>query len=97
MAKQRKTREQKKLADLRHQFIHTLASQTPPAVKIKLQPKDIINPSSKPNQQLSVNKYPYLIKDLSKTGVLTLGILAFQIILFALLKNHTLAIPGIGY
>jgi hypothetical protein len=97
MAKQRKTREQKKLADLRHQFIHTLASQTPSAVKIQIQPKDLIIPSGKPNQQISTNKYPYLVKDLSKTGMLTLGILAFQIILFALLKNHTLTIPGIGY
>ena len=97
MAKQRKTREQKKLADLRHTFTHALVSQTPSAVKIQFQSKDIISPSIKPNQQISTNKYPYLIKDLFKTGALTLGILAFQIILFVLLKNHTVTIPGIGY
>ena len=97
MAKQRKTREQKKLADSRHQFVHTLTSQTLPAVKIQNQPKDIIRPQKQPNQQISINKYPYLVKDLSKTGMLTLGILAFQIILFGLLKNHVLTIPGISY
>jgi len=97
MAKKRKTREQKKLADLHHKFIHALASQTPPAVKIQIQSKDLISPSNKPNQRISTNKYPYLIKDLSKTGILTLGILAFQIILLTLLKNHVVTIPGIGY
>jgi len=98
MAKQRKTREQKKLADLRHNFTHPLASQILPAAKIQIQPKDLIRPSAKPNQPISsTNKYPYLIKDLSKTGILTLGIIAFQIILFTLFKNHTLSIPGIVY
>jgi hypothetical protein len=97
MAKQRKTREQKKLADLRHKFVHTLTSQALPAVKIQSQPKDIIRPQRQPNQQISINKYPYLVKDLSKTGMLTLGILTSQIILFVLLKNHALTIPGISY
>jgi hypothetical protein len=97
MAKKRKTREQKKLANLHHKFVHTLTSQTPPAVKIQIQPKDVVSPSIRPNQQISTNKYPYLIKDLSKTGILTVGILAFQIILFTLLKNHIATIPGIGY
>jgi hypothetical protein len=97
MAKKRKTREQKKLAGLHHNFTHALNSQIPPAVKIQIQAKDVISPLSKPNQQISTNKYPYLVKDLSKTGALTLGILAFQIILFVLLKNHIATIPGIGY
>ena len=97
MAKKRKTREQKKLADLHHKFIHALNAQTPPVVKIQIQSKDTISPPNRSNQQISVNKYPYLIKDLSKTGMLTLGILAFQIILFALLKNHAVTIPGISY
>jgi hypothetical protein len=97
MAKKRKTREQKQLADLHHKFIHTLNGQISPVVKIQIQPKGIISSQNKPNQPTSTNKYPYLIKDLSKTGMLTLGILAFQIILFALLKNHAVTIPGISY
>ena len=97
MAKKRKTRDQKKLADLHHKFVHTLTSQTPPAVKIQIPVKHPISLQSRPNQSISTNKYPYLIKDLSKTGILTVGILAFQIVLFILLKNHIATIPGIGY
>jgi hypothetical protein len=97
MAKKRKTREQKKLADLRHSFRHVLVSQITPAAKIQVQPKNIFSLPDRPNPQILVGAYPYLVKDLSKTGVLTLGILAFQVILFTLLRNHVLTIPGIGY
>ena len=97
MAKKRKTREQKILADLRHNFRHTFVSQVAPTERIQTQPKNIISSSYRPNPQTSTNAYPYLVKDLSKTGILTLCILAFQIVLFALLKNHILAIPRIGY
>jgi len=97
MAKKRKTRQQKILADLRHNFRHTLVNQVPSSEKIQPQPASGISLSYKPNLQTSINTYPYLVKDLSKTGVLTLAILIFQIILFALLKNHVLIIPGISY
>jgi len=97
MAKHRKTREQKKLADLRHSFRHVLVSQTTPAAKIKLPQKVTFRPLTQPNPTVLTGAYPYLVKDLSKTGMLTLGILAFQIILFALLKNHVLTIPGISF
>nr|MBI5455730.1 hypothetical protein [Candidatus Levybacteria bacterium] len=97
MAKVRKTREQKKLADLRHNFTHSLAKNTYPKAKITLEVKE--NPITSPKTQsvISLNEYPYLIKDLSKTGILTALILGFQIVLFFLLKNHTLKIPGLIY
>jgi hypothetical protein len=44
-----------------------------------------------------LNEYPFRIKDLAKTAILTVGIFIFQIILFLLLKNHVLFIPGISY
>jgi hypothetical protein len=97
MAKQRKTREQKKLADLRHTFKHVFVGQMPSAVKTQIQSSNAISLSYKPKAQISTNQYPYLVKDLSKTGMLTLGILAFQIILFTLIKTHALMIPGISY
>jgi hypothetical protein len=97
MAKHRKTREQKKLADLRHSFRHILVSQTPSAAKIQFQQKATISLSNQANPRVLVSAYPYLVKDLSKTGMLTLGILVFQVVLFALLKNHVLTIPGIGF
>jgi hypothetical protein len=96
MAKKRKTREQKILADLRHNFRHTFISQAPLAGKNQTQ----IAPSmlaQRVQKTVALNAYPYLIKDLTKTAILTLGIFVFQIILFTLLKNHVLIIPGIGY
>lgn len=97
MAKRRKTREQKKLADLRHNFTHTLVQNTYSEAKINLQTKINSKTLPKIKHAISLNEYPYLIKDLSKTGALTTLILGFQIILFFLLKNHTLKIPGLIY
>lgn len=98
MAKKRKTREQKKLADLRHSFTHSLVEK--PATfeaKIQLQPKDIVSSVQKSQPTKIVNAYPYLMKDLSKTATLTLSIIAVQIILFFLLTHHILKIPGLSY
>jgi hypothetical protein len=97
MAKNRKTREQKKLADLRHTFNHVIVGQVTSAVKTQVQPSNTISLSYKPKASISNNQYPFLIKDLSKTGILTLAILAFQIVLFTLIRIHVLTIPGIVY
>ena len=97
MAKRRKTREQKKLADLRHNFTHPLVSNVHSEAKIELETKENAKILEKIQPVISLNEYPYLIKDLSKTGVLTALILGFQVILFFLLKNHTLKIPGLIY
>jgi len=94
MAKKRKTREQKKLADLRHTFTHVPSLVTTPSLNlkqinsIKIEAKTAV---------LTQNSYPYLKKDLSKTVLLTLGILIFQAILFAILKNHIIVIPYLSY
>jgi hypothetical protein len=97
MAKKRKTRDQKKLADLRHTFNHVFVGQETPAEKTSIHPISTISLSYKPKTTISINEYPYLAKDLIKTGLLTFGILTFQIILFTLLKNHVLSIPGISF
>jgi hypothetical protein len=96
MAKKRKTREQKILADLRHNFNHTFTSQAPLAGKIQAQIPSLIMETRTPKTAV-LNAYPYLAKDLTKTAILTVGIFVFQIILFALLRNHALIIPGISY
>lgn len=96
MAKRRKTREQKKLADLRHNFTHSFVQNGHYEANIKLETKENAN-ISQAQPTTSLNEYPYLVKDLSKTGVLTALILGFQIILFFLLKNHILKIPGLIY
>ena len=97
MAKRRKTREQKKIADLRHSFTHSLVKSNDSEAKIVLQNKKNIIPLIKSQPLAYINEYPYLIKDLSKTGLVTSLILGFQVILFFLLKNHTLKIPGLIY
>ena len=97
MAKRRKTREQKKLADLRHNFTHTLVNHTHSEAKIKLEEKKDVKPFTKPQTSVAINEYPYLIKDLSKTGLLTATILGLQLVLFFLLKNHVFTIPGLIY
>jgi hypothetical protein len=93
MAKKRKTREQKILANLRHNFNHTFTSEASPAGKIQAQ----ISPIMLKQKTVALNSYPYLAKDLTTTAILTLGIFISQIILFTLLRNHVIFIPGISY
>jgi hypothetical protein len=96
MAKKRKTREQKILANLRHNFNHTFTSETSPAGKIQAQITPVLLKQST-QKTVALNSYPYLAKDLTTTAILTLGIFISQIILFTLLRNHVLLIPGISY
>jgi hypothetical protein len=96
MAKKRKTREQKIAANLRHNFSHTFTSEVPLSVKIQPQVTSSILKMGSP-KTIVANAYPYLIKDLSKTAILTLAIFLAQIILFNLLRNHVILIPGISY
>jgi hypothetical protein len=94
MAKKRKTKEQKRLADLRHNFKHayTLDNSSVTQPKLHVSKKSEVITTS-----ISTNAYPYLKKDLSKTALLTLGILIFQLVLLAILKSHILSIPGLTY
>ncbi|KKS10890.1 MAG: hypothetical protein UU67_C0093G0003 [Candidatus Daviesbacteria bacterium GW2011_GWB1_41_5] len=91
MAKKRKTREQKQIADLRHNFIHQTVVNTfearPAFPKI----------SEKKPVTTSYLAYPYLAKDLTKTFLLTASIIGVQILLFISLKTHIIKIPGISY
>jgi hypothetical protein len=90
MAKKRKTREQKQVADLRHTFEHKviLNSFAANVSPVKNSPKIQVNNTS---------AYPYLAKDLSKTILVTLSILAVQLVLFLTLKLHLIKIPGLPY
>ncbi len=87
MAK-RKTRQQKIASDQRrpisgeNTFVFSLANSS------KIPQKTIIK---------TTTMYPYLIKDLTKTAILTAIIVTFQLSLFFLLKSHIIRIPGLGY
>lgn len=92
MAKHRKTLEQKKIADLRHKF-YSFDAKNISSVKTKTL-------SEIKNDSISIataNKYPYLLHDILKTGVLTLSIIGIQLILYVLLNNKIIALPMVNY
>ena len=90
MAKKRKTRSQKVLADTRHSLYHleTTAQvsypneqkeekQTPSAFKLNLSPAT----------QASNMSYSYVLPDLRKTAIVTAGILIIQLVLYLALNR----------
>lgn len=97
MAKKKKTRQQKIIADLRRQIN---ASQTKSAPLVPL-PISLDLPKIKPPEKQSsagtfINK-SYLVKDLQKTAILTASIVAVQLVLLLILKNHILVLNGLIY
>lgn len=90
MAKRRKTRAQKKLADFRHNFTHSIINQTVTKPQVQFSSAFVENHNKG-------NAYPYLVKDLSKTAILTITILAGQILLYFLLTNHIFKVFGLNY
>lgn len=98
MPKHKKTREQKKKADLRKSVSFATA-----------QPEHIVSSptyvfSSSEKQQTPVdplsrksNVVAIVRHDLRKTAFISLSILALQILFFLLLKNHLLAINFVRY
>ena len=91
MSRHQKTRQEKVAADLRRQqFVYTLESKNFSAPILSKDKPNVLPVST-------VSVYPYVKRDISKTFMLTLSIAGFQIILFLLLKNHVLKIPGISY
>lgn len=102
----KKTRKQKVIADL-HRQLYSLKSQafinsqplqeekSTDSPKIETVSPVVLNKPLQSN--LTTTIFPYLRKDMSKTGILTMSILALQFILFFLLKSHILKLPGIVY
>ncbi|MBI2031330.1 MAG: hypothetical protein HYT08_01825 [Candidatus Levybacteria bacterium] len=97
----KKTRKQKVLADL-HRKMQSLETHSSIALNEEKKIKSSEVPRIKPQttvtyRPLAINTYPFLLKDISRTGILTAIILAFQIILLFLLKNHIISLQGISY
>lgn len=86
MTKHKKTRKEKIIADYRHQ-VYVLKSED---VSLSSRPTTIA---------ISVNPYlsTHVLRDVLKTGILTCFIIALQIILFVLLKNHIITLPIVKY
>lgn len=101
MAKKKKTRQQKIVADLKRELVKkTLSSQNDQVVKLDT-PKEILPKKeflAKPVEKKdNATNYNYLIRDLRKTALLTTSIIALQIILFFILTNKILVLPGLSY
>lgn len=99
MGKKKKTREQKIIADLRNQLAEVSPSYS---LKTEEYPKQntkkyISPPFIQVTPKAIHVSYQYLYHDLTKTGILTLGIVAAQIILFFLLKNHIIKISMLNF
>ncbi|MEK7559394.1 MAG: hypothetical protein AAB521_03740 [Patescibacteria group bacterium] len=95
MAKKRKTRKDKILSDL-HRKTSYKVDVTPFASQPAKSISEVKTEIPKA-QKSNIDKYPYLINDISRTGVVTASIIAFQILLFIILKFHVLKLPGISY
>ena len=89
MAKKRKTRSQKALADSRHVLYHF--EETPAQVSPSLVQKPTFSLNLSPNiSQVKIQtqtSYAYVLTDIRKTAFITASILVAQIILFFILKR----------
>ena len=86
MAKKRKTRSQKLLADTRHFAYHLETS----AAQVKLPVEKKLSLSlnfDTPNILKPAVSYSYVFQDLKKTALITFSILTAQIILFFILNK----------
>ncbi len=86
MAKHRKTRQQKLVADQRHLTYHleTSSAQDIPSTEKKVDSSYKLNlPSSRPH----VATYAYVNHDLRKTGIITGFIIIAQIFLFIIING----------
>jgi hypothetical protein len=95
----RKTRQQKIIADLRRQLPRTEAEPIKQEFKPETASTISLEKVEKPKIMATKSTYtnPYLGKDLRKTAILTGCIGLGQIVLFFLLKQHLLVLPGLSY
>jgi hypothetical protein len=105
MAKKKKTRQQKIIADLKRQVLqenlssHNNQVEKLDAIKIspsKITPKKDIEIDA-PQKKENVVNYAYLTHDLKKTAMLSSSIIALQIMLFLALTHKILVLPGLSY
>jgi hypothetical protein len=82
----KKTRKEKIIADYRHQ-VYVLKN------------KDLPLNSATITAPIGIESYSdtYIFKDILKTGILTGSIIAAQIVLFFLLRNHVITLPIVKY
>ena len=109
MAKKKKTRQQKIIADLRRQIYASQPESNLLVEKIekKVEKQDQSSGFSIKESYLTENKKTfstsglvntsYLINDLRKTALLTLSIIAVQLVLLFILRSHIFVLNGLIY
>lgn len=98
MRKHKKTRKEKLIADLHRKLqlqkrVATVNSAPQYRIEKTFRAKQTIQTDSIVVKSLS----PYLLHDFLKTLFLTFGIVVIQVVLFALLKTHTIVFPFIRF
>ena len=88
VVKQRKTLEEKIKTQQRHQ--HS-------AVTYTLDSTQTISKNITPILSESKNTYAYVARDLRKTFLISLFLVAFEVLLFLLLKQHMVKFPFVTY
>jgi hypothetical protein len=85
-ARHKKTRKEKIIADYRHQ-VYVLKN------------KDLPLNKATTTVPIGVESHSntHILRDVLKTGILTSSIIAAQIVLFFLLKNHVITLPIVKY
>lgn len=98
MSKKRKTRKQKEIASLRHNFIQAEKLEMPVySIKdIKIQKKETV-PETFILESVSQKDTAYLRHDITLITVAAGIIVAFELLLFALLTRGVVRLPIFGY
>jgi len=86
MTRHKKTRQEKIIADYRHQ-VYVLKNNSVPLNN------STVAITVNENSDLTAN----ILRDVLKTTILTCAIVALQIVLFFLLKRHIITLPIVKY
>lgn len=102
MPKHRKTRKQKLEASMRHHPVPSTVvqpiSSTLPSQQIAKAPEKFSLQVTKMQNTISVmGSHTYLKGELTKTAILSGGILICELLLFFLLRNHIIVLSGLSY
>ncbi|EKD65047.1 MAG: hypothetical protein ACD_50C00207G0009 [uncultured bacterium] len=95
MGRKRKTYKEKIVSDLRRKVYSLESVNTHSFVP---ENKNSSSIATLQNQvRFDQNQSTFVLFDIKKTSILTASIIAIQIILFLILKNNIVSIPGISY
>ena len=95
----KKTRQEKKIAELQKRLTlqQTVSHHTSTSSVVKKATYTFAQPTTFHKSTPQIYEYAYVTHDIIKTMVLTFSIIAFQVILFFLLRIHVLKLPGLSY